>query len=238
MARYIGPVCRLCRREGMKLFLKGERCYTDKCAIEKRNVPPGQHGRARKAKIVGYGIQLREKQKVKRIYGVLEDQFRRYFESAERTRGITGATLLQLLERRLDNVIYRLGLSTSRSQARQLVRHGHFLINGKKVDIPSYSLKQGDVVTVLGRSQKNTTIEHAVGPLDLLLLAQLDAVANHLRLAGAAVLAGRYVPLLNRALVGIAPLALQEELHALAPAQPADRTYVSSHVCVLALDCS
>ena len=162
MARYIGPVCRLCRREGMKLFLKGERCYTDKCAIEKRNFAPGQHGKTRKAKLAGYGIQLREKQKVKRIYGVLEDQFRRYFETAERTRGITGATLLQLLERRLDNVIYRLGLSTSRSQARQLVRHGHFLINGKKVDIPSYSLKQGDVVTVLGRSQKNTTIEHAI----------------------------------------------------------------------------
>ena len=162
MARYIGPVCRLCRREGMKLFLKGERCYTEKCAIEKRNFAPGQHGKTRKAKLAGYGIQLREKQKVKRIYGVLEDQFRRYFETAERTRGITGATLLQLLERRLDNVIYRLGLSTSRSQARQLVRHGHFLINGKKVDIPSYSLKQGDVITVLGRSQKNTTIEHAI----------------------------------------------------------------------------
>ena len=162
MARYIGPVCRLCRREGMKLFLKGERCYTEKCAIEKRNFAPGQHGKTRKAKLAGYGIQLREKQKVKRIYGVLEDQFRSYFETAERTRGITGVTLLQLLERRLDNVIYRLGLSTSRSQARQLVRHGHFLINGKKVDIPSYSLKQGDVVTVLGRSQKNTTIEHAI----------------------------------------------------------------------------
>ena len=162
MARYIGPVCRLCRREGMKLFLKGERCYTEKCAIEKRNFAPGQHGKTRKAKLAGYGIQLREKQKVKRIYGVLEDQFRGYFETAERTRGITGVTLLQLLERRLDNVVYRLGLSTSRSQARQLVRHGHFLINGKKVDIPSYSLKQGDVVTVLGRSQKNTTIEHAI----------------------------------------------------------------------------
>ena len=145
MARYIGPVCRLCRREGMKLFLKGERCYTEKCAIEKRNFPPGQHGKTRKAKLAGYGLQLREKQKVKRIYGVLEDQFRRYFEAAERTRGITGETLLQLLERRLDNVVYRLGLSTSRPQARQLVRHGHFLINGQKVDIPSYSVKQGDV---------------------------------------------------------------------------------------------
>ena len=132
MARYIGPVCRLCRREGMKLFLKGERCYTEKCAIEKRNFAPGQHGKTRKAKLAGYGLQLREKQKVKRIYGVLEDQFRRYFEAAERTRGITGELLLQLLERRLDNVAYRLGLATSRPQARQLVRHGHVLVNGKK----------------------------------------------------------------------------------------------------------
>jgi len=146
----------------MKLFLKGERCYTEKCAIEKRNFAPGQHGKARKAKLAGYGIQLREKQKVKRIYGVLEDQFRRYFESAERTRGITGETLLQLLERRLDNVVYRLGLATSRPQARQLVRHGHFLVNGKKVDIPSYSVRQGDLVTVLGRSEKSLVIEHAM----------------------------------------------------------------------------
>ena len=115
MARYNGPVCRLCRREGMKLFLKGERCYTEKCAIEKRNMPPGQHGRARKAKMVGYAVQLREKQKVKRIYGVLEDQFRGYFEQADRTRGITGETLLQLLERRLDNAVYRLGFATSRA---------------------------------------------------------------------------------------------------------------------------
>jgi small subunit ribosomal protein S4 len=146
----------------MKLFLKGERCYTEKCAIEKRNFPPGQHGKTRKAKLAGYGLQLREKQKVKRIYGVLEDQFRHYFEAAERSRGITGETLLQLLERRLDNVVYRLGLATSRPQARQLVRHGHFLVNGKKVDIPSYSVRQGDQVSVLGRSQKNPTIEHAI----------------------------------------------------------------------------
>ena len=162
MARYTGPVCRLCRREGMKLFLKGERCYTEKCAIEKRNFPPGQHGKTRKQKLAGYGVQLREKQKVKRIYGVLEDQFRRYFEAADRTRGITGETLLQLLERRFDNVIYRLGLATSRPQARQLVRHGHFLINGKKVDIPSYSLRAGDVVTVKAASEKNATIVHAM----------------------------------------------------------------------------
>ena len=162
MARYSGPVCRLCRREGMKLFLKGERCYTEKCAIEKRNFPPGQHGKTRKAKLAGYGVQLREKQKVKRIYGVLEDQFRRYFEAADRTRGITGETLLQLLERRFDNVIYRLGLATSRPQARQLVRHGHFMINGKKVDIPSYSLRAGDVVTIKPVSEKGATITHAV----------------------------------------------------------------------------
>jgi small subunit ribosomal protein S4 len=162
MARYIGPVCRLCRREGMKLFLKGERCYTDKCAIEKRNVPPGQHGRARKAKMVGYGIQLREKQKVKRTYGVLENQFRRYFEAADRQRGITGELLLQMLERRLDNVVYRLGFATSRPQARQLVRHGHFTVNGKKVDIPSYAVRQGDTVAVRATSGQNPTIQHAM----------------------------------------------------------------------------
>jgi small subunit ribosomal protein S4 len=162
MARYIGPVCRLCRREGMKLFLKGERCYTEKCAIEKRNFIPGQHGKARKSKMVGYGVQLREKQKVKRIYGVLEDQFRRYFAQADRTRGITGETLLQLLERRLDNVAYRIGLATSRAQARQLVRHGHLVVNGRKVDIPSFSVKPGDVLTVRATSAKKTAIAHAL----------------------------------------------------------------------------
>jgi len=162
MARYVGPVCRLCRREGMKLFLKGERCYTEKCAIEKRNFAPGQHGKARKAKLAGYGVQLREKQKVKRIYGVLEDQFRGYFESADRQRGITGDTLLQLLERRLDNVTYRLGLATSRPQARQLVRHGHFLVNGRKVDVPSYSVKVGEVVSVRPTSQQAPAILHAI----------------------------------------------------------------------------
>jgi small subunit ribosomal protein S4 len=146
----------------MKLFLKGERCYTEKCAIEKRNMPPGQHGKLRKAKIVGYGLQLREKQKVKRIYGVLENQFRRYFEMADRTRGITGETLLQLLERRLDNVLYRLGLATSRAQARQLARHGHFTVNGRKVDIPSYSVKPGDVIGVRAGSAENPAIQHAL----------------------------------------------------------------------------
>lgn len=162
MARYIGPVCRLCRREGMKLFLKGERCYGEKCAIEKRNVAPGQHGRARKAKLVGYGVQLREKQKVKRTYGVLENQFRRYFAEADRQKGITGELLLQMLERRLDNVVYRLGFATSRAQARQLVRHGHFAVNGKKVDIPSYQVRQGDTVAVRQGSLENPTIQHAM----------------------------------------------------------------------------
>ncbi len=162
MARYAGAVCRLCRREGMKLFLKGERCYTEKCAIERRNFAPGQHGKSRRSKLLGYGVQLREKQKVKRIYGVLEDQFRRYFEQAERLKGITGEMLLQLLERRLDNVAYRLGFATSRPQARQLVRHGHFAVNGRKVDIPSYLVKAGDVVTVRTGSQKNVTIQHAI----------------------------------------------------------------------------
>jgi small subunit ribosomal protein S4 len=146
----------------MKLFLKGERCYTDKCAIEKRNVPPGQHGRSRKAKMVGYGVQLREKQKVKRTYGVLENQFRRYFEAADRQKGVTGELLLQMLERRLDNVVYRLGFATSRPQARQLVRHGHFTVNGKKVDIPSYSVRAGDTIAVRGTSAQNPTILHAM----------------------------------------------------------------------------
>jgi len=162
MARYIGPVCRLCRREGMKLFLKGERCYTDKCAIEKRNVPPGQHGRARKAKMAGYGVQLREKQKVKRTYGVLESQFRRYFEAADRQKGVTGELLLQMLERRLDNVVYRLGFATSRAQGRQLVRQGHFLVNGKKVDIPSFSVRSGDQIAIRSGSAQNPTIVHAM----------------------------------------------------------------------------
>ena len=162
MARYVGPVCRLCRREGMKLFLKGERCYGEKCAIERRNVPPGQHGKGRRAKLQGYGLQLREKQRVKRMYGVLEHQFRRYFKEADRRKGITGETLLQLLESRLDNVVYRLGFATSRSQARQLVRHGHFKVNGRRADIPSYSLRAGDVVSVRDSSRKSQLITHAI----------------------------------------------------------------------------
>ena len=146
----------------MKLFLKGERCYAEKCAIEKRNTPPGQHGKARKAKLAGYGLQLREKQRVKRIYGVLENQFRRYFEAAERQRGITGELLLQKLECRLDNVVYRIGFATSRAPARQLVRHGHFTINGKRADIPSMLVHEGDIVGVQARSQKNASVLHAI----------------------------------------------------------------------------
>src|SRR5690606_7521670 len=137
MARYTDAVCRLCRREGIKLFLKGERCYTEKCAIEKRNFPPGQHGKTRNQKLQGYGVQLSEKQKVKRIYGVLDDQYRRYFEAVDRTRGITGETLLQLMEHRFENVVYRPGLATSRAQDRQHERHDHFQNNRRKLDIPS-----------------------------------------------------------------------------------------------------
>ena len=153
MARYTESVCRLCRRENLKLFLKGERCYTDKCAIERRNYPPGEHGQAR-PKFSEYSIQLREKQKVKRIYGLLENQFRRTFVAAARTKGITGEALLVLLERRLDNVAYRLGFATSRAEARSLVRHGHVLVNGKKINIPSYAVRAGDMVSVKERSRQ------------------------------------------------------------------------------------
>ena len=161
MARYIGPVCRLCRREGIKLFLKGERCYTDKCAIERRSYPPGQHGQGR-SKSTEYSLQLREKQKLKRIYGVLERQFRRVFALAERRRGITGENLLLLLESRLDNMIYRMGFAPSRSEARQLVRHGHFLINQRRVTIPSYFVKPGDEVLVRESSRKIVRIQESL----------------------------------------------------------------------------
>jgi len=157
MARQTGSVCRLCRREGMKLFLKGDRCFKEKCAFERRGYAPGQHGR-RRSKIQGYGIQLREKQKVKRIYGVLERQFRNYFAQASRKKGITGSNLLQLLERRLDNVVYRLGFASSRSMARQLVAHGHFQLGTRKVTIPSMLVKAGDVITLREKSRKNEEI--------------------------------------------------------------------------------
>ena len=161
MARYKDAVCRLCRREGMKLFLKGAKCFTDKCPIEKRNFAPGQHGKDRKAKIVGYGLQLREKQKAKRIYFTQEGQFRNYFERAFRTKGVTGELLLQQLERRLDNVVYRLGFAVARRQARQLVRHGHIVVNGKKVNIPSYQVKAGEEIGVREASKKLVMLETA-----------------------------------------------------------------------------
>lgn len=158
MARYTASVCRLCRREGAKLFLKGERCYTDKCSIERRPYAPGQHGTGR-GKQSDYGFQLREKQKMRRIYGVLERQFRLYFGRAERQKGITGTNLIWLLERRLDNVVYRLGFAISRPEARQMVRHGHILINGKKVNIPSFLVKVGDTVEIREKSRKMARIQ-------------------------------------------------------------------------------
>lgn len=163
MARYTDSVCRLCRREGMKLFLKGERCLSDKCSFDKRSYAPGQHGEARgRRKQTEYGLQLREKQKVKRIYGVMEKQFRNYYKRAARQRGVTGENLLSLLERRLDNVVYRLGFANSRNQARQLLRHNHFIVNGGKVNIPSYLVKQGDEVIVKEKSQRLDAIRSAL----------------------------------------------------------------------------
>src|SRR2546430_6307538 len=159
MARYRDAKCRLCRREGMKLFLKGARCFTDKCAIERRNYPPGQHGLNR-GKLTAFGIQLREKQKAKRIYGVLETQFRRYFSAAEREKGITGENLLKHLERRLDNVVHRLGFAASRREGRQMVAHGHFQVNGRKVSVPSYLVKEGDVAQLRPTSKLVPRLEH------------------------------------------------------------------------------
>ncbi|HLQ51448.1 MAG TPA: 30S ribosomal protein S4 [Terriglobales bacterium] len=161
MARYTGPVCRLCRREGMKLFLKGPKCFSEKCPVEKRNFAPGQHGKDRKAKVVGYGLQLREKQKAKRMYFTLEKQFRNYFEKAARTKGVTGEALLQQLERRLDTVVQRLGFALSRRQARQLVRHGHVAVNGRKVNIPSYEVSPGEEITIRENSRKLVLLEQA-----------------------------------------------------------------------------
>ena len=162
MARYREAVCRLCRREGTKLFLKGQRCLTDKCAIEKRNFAPGQHGKGRRPKLAGYGLQLREKQKVRRLYGILENQFRSYFEKAAASKGITGETLLAMLEQRLDNVVYRLGLATSRAAARQLVRHSHIQVAGKNVNIPSYQVLPGQEIAVRERSRQLASIQRAM----------------------------------------------------------------------------
>jgi len=161
VARYTGPRCRLCRREGSKLFLKGDRCFSEKCAFERRSYAPGQHGKGR-IKVSDYGIRLREKQRVRRIYGVKESQFRRYFEIADRQKGVTGTNLLVLLERRLDNVVYRLGFADSRSQARQLVKHGHFLVNGRRVDIPSYQVRVGDEIVVREKSKDLVPIVQAI----------------------------------------------------------------------------
>ena len=162
MARYRGAVCRQCRREKLKLFLKGDRCYSDKCAFERRSFAPGQHGQARMRKVSDYAIQLREKQKVKRIYGMLEGQFRKYFEIAERRKGVTGENLLQLLERRLDNTVYRLGFSCSRNQARQMIKHNHFLVNGRKVNIPSFMVSVNDVITLKEKSRKIEVVNESL----------------------------------------------------------------------------
>ena len=162
MARYTGSVCRLCRRENMKLFLKGDRCYSDKCAFDRRGYPPGQHGERRGRKVSDYGIQLREKQKVKRMYGLTEKQFRLFFQRANRQRGVTGTNLLVLLERRLDNVVYRMGFVNSRTQGRHFVRHNHFTVNGRKVNIPSYLIRPGDAIEVREKSRTVQSIGDAL----------------------------------------------------------------------------
>jgi small subunit ribosomal protein S4 len=162
LARYREAVCRLCRREGIKLFLKGQRCLTDKCEIEKRNFAPGQHGKSRRPKLVGYGLQLREKQKLRRLYGILEDQFRSYFEKAARMKGVTGENLLLMLELRLDNTVYRLGLASSRAAARQLVRHGHIQVSGRKVNIPSFAVVPGQEIALREKSRNLAAVQRAL----------------------------------------------------------------------------
>jgi small subunit ribosomal protein S4 len=183
MARYTGAVCRLCRREGTKLFLKGTKCLSDRCPIEKRNFPPGQHGKDRKAKIVGYGLQLHEKQKAKRIYFTLEGQFREYYEKASRSQGVTGELLIQQLERRLDNVAYRLGFAISRRQARQVVRHGHVQVNGRKVNIPSFQVNVGDEIAIRDEAKKHVIIEQgtqyaAQNPVPVWLEANFESMSG------------------------------------------------------------
>ncbi len=173
MARYTGPVCRLCRREGVKLFLKGDRCYSSKCAFEKRSYPPGEHGQKR-TKLTGYGLQLREKQKLKRIYGMSENQFRRYFEKADTMKGITGDNLIQLLERRLDNIVFRMGFARTRREARIFVRHNHVLVNGKKVNIPSFLVKEGDVVEIKEKTKETEFMK------DILASTQRRSVPEYL----------------------------------------------------------
>ncbi len=180
MARYTGPVCKLCRREGVKLYLKGEKCFTDKCAITRRPFPPGQHGQGRR-KLSEYGVQLREKQKARRTYGVMEGQFARYFEKAEKKQGVTGEVLLQTLERRLDNVVYRMGLASSRAEARQLVRHNHFAVNGRRVNIPSFLVKPGDVVEVREASRQKPRFKQMAQITSRLVPAWLEVNSEALR---------------------------------------------------------
>jgi len=180
VAKYTGPVCRLCRREGVKLFLKGTRCMSEKCAIERRSYPPGQHGQSRRSRVSDYGVQLREKQKLRRVYGMHERQFLGTFQAANRRAGITGENLLSLLERRLDNVVYRLGFASSRKQARQLVNHGHVIVNGRKTDISSFVTKVGDVITIKEKSRQIPVIQSA------LEAAEGRGVPNWLELDGAA----------------------------------------------------
>ncbi len=201
MARYTDPVCRLCRREGTKLFLKGERCFTDKCAIERRNYAPGQHGQGRRRKISEYAVQLREKQRLKRMYGLLEKQFKRYFTMAEKSRDVTGEALLTFLER-LDNMVYRLGLAGSRAQARQLIRHGHFAVNGGKVNIPSYLMSEGDEISVVEKSKGKQVFAEALG------LAQRHETVSWLEL-NADALSGKVVRIPVREEL---PLAVNERL--------------------------
>ncbi|MBF0117572.1 MAG: 30S ribosomal protein S4 [Desulfobacterales bacterium] len=166
MARYRGPVCRLCRRENVKLFLKGDRCYSDKCAFDRRSYSPGQHGQNKRRKLSDYGVQLREKQKVKRMYGLVEKQFRSFFQRSERQKGITGTNLLSFLERRLDNIVYRMGFVNSRTQARHFVRHCHFLVNGKKVNIPSFIVEKGDIIELKEKSRTVKTILDSLSALE------------------------------------------------------------------------
>ena len=173
MARYTGPVCRLCRREGVKLFLKGDRCYSSKCGFERRSYPPGEHGQKR-AKLTGYGLQLREKQKLKRIYGMSENQFRRYFEKADKMKGITGDSLIILLERRLDNIVYRMGFARTRREARIFVRHNHVLVNGRKVNIPSFLVKEGDIVEVKEKTKESEFMK------DILASTQRRSIPEYL----------------------------------------------------------
>ncbi|MCL5115659.1 MAG: 30S ribosomal protein S4 [Firmicutes bacterium] len=182
MARYTGPVCKLCRREGTKLYLKGEKCFTDKCPVSRRAYPPGQHGQGNtRRKLSEYGVQLREKQKARRTYGVMEGQFARYFEKAEKKQGVTGEVLLQTLERRLDNVVYRMGLASSRAEARQLVRHNHFQVNGRRVNIPSFSVKPGDVIEVRESSRQKPRFKQMAQITSRLVPAWLEVNSEALR---------------------------------------------------------